>query len=367
MTPDSIYGAGSSLRQHMELMADQEVSILLPVHRKIKSPANGLRVFKFFCPITYNNDERHGFVRRIILSGGSRLAFWLSSPLVFFRLMRIKPDVVHLNSLVLSDFLLLLGLYKVFRKVAVVSHVREMLSFEMSAYQKWLVSVCDHLVFIDHAVEKRFHEVVGAPKASDVVQNPFSGASADYKLPTSLQFLKSESRIVYAIAGRIEDGKGVLEICQEFARSQLRNSLLVIVGGGSEPYVQKIKEAESDSNGCVRYVGQIDNLQASGFFSEIDFLVRGEPFFCTGRTVYEALYSGASVVLPGSERNLEMDTVLADFKEYVEFYEPRDFSRMIELVRENEDRNMKGSSRISHCNYEDYSKAIASIYSKVVE
>ncbi|WLH02862.1 hypothetical protein PSH84_13000 [Pseudomonas beijingensis] len=367
VSPDSIYGAGSSLRQHMSLMARHQLSLFSPVHRVVSSVGKDVHVINFLSPITYNYDVQLSFFRAVILSWASRFAFWASSPWVLYKLFRLSPDIVHMNSLVLSDFLLLLRAYRFFKRVAVVSHVREMLATHISPYQKYLMGVCDHFVFIDKAVQRRFSEVVGGEHEFDIVQNPFKGARANERLPREIATLKEAGRVVFAIAGRIENGKGVLEICSHFLSQAPTNAALLIVGGGTAGCIDQLRAMVDRSGGTIGYLGQITDLQSTGFFGEIDFLIRGEPFFCTGRTVYEALYSGSKVIVPGADSDLEGDELLVEFKDKVFCYPPGDFARLMGLVGALSGCQESAGNRCVRDNYENYVASLNAIYSRVVK
>lgn len=366
VSPDSIYGAGSSLRQHISLMGKYKLSLFSPVHRAVSS-FNGVDVARFLPPITYNYDVRLSFFRSFILSGLSRLAFWISSPFLLYKIIKISPDIVHLNSLVLSDFLLLLRLYRLFKKIRVVSHVREMLASEISLYQKYLLTGCDHFIFIDRAVQQRFLQVVGKSYPFDIVQNPFKGSTPKDALPVNIKTLKEMGKVVFALAGRIESGKGVLEVCNQFLSSAPTNAVLVIVGGGAGGEIDQLRAMVDNSNGSISYLGEVIDLQSTGFFAEIDFLIRGESFFCTGRTVYESLYSGSGVIVPGTDKDLESDEVLAGFKESVFCYPPGDFVSLMGLVATLAGLPEATKDRRVHDNYDQYIASLDAIYSKVIK
>lgn len=365
VSPDSIYGAGSSLRQHMRLLGAHRLTLLSPVHKRAESVESGVEVKKIFSPVTYNNDATHSLFRVWGLSLFSRVAFWFTSPWVIYQLFRTSPDIVHLNSLVLSDFLLLLRFYRLFRKVSIVSHVREMLKPSLSAWQKFLVLTCDHFVFIDKAVQLRFFSSVGVPKNFDIVQNPFKGSVEVAGGAAGL--VVDPEKQVFAMAGRIENGKGVLEICRAFSELESDAAVLVIVGGGAPSCLEEIASLVGSSQGRIVYLGEVKNLQETGFFVRVDFLIRGEPFFCTGRTVYEALYSGGQVILPGHPNNLDEDGILAGFKGSVSFYAPNDFSGLMAIIRERLQHGKSCEPRDTRSNYVEYSDLLNSIYSKVAK
>lgn len=365
VSPDSIYGAGSSLRQHMELVGVHHLTLFSPVHKAVKSVSDDVEVSRIFSPITYNNDAKHSVFRTYVLSLCSRLAFWFTSPWILYQLFKAAPDVIHLNSLVLSDFLLLLRFYRNFKKVAIVSHVREMLKPSLSAWQKFLILTCDHFVFIDKAVQMRFASAVGASVNFDIVQNPFKGSAASGDLPAGL-VVDSEKK-VFAMAGRIEEGKGVLEICRAFNALSSDAAVLVIVGGGSPSCLDELASLVRIGAGRIIYLGEVKNLQESGFFGRVDFLLRGEPFFCTGRTVYEALYSGGQAILPGAEKNLDEDDILASFKTSVRFYTPNDFAGLSSTIGELLKSDQISAPKNIRSNYDEYSNFLNSIYSKVAK
>jgi hypothetical protein len=346
-------------------MNEHSVSLFTPRHRATGKSAEKVVIHRFFCPITYNYEVKISVFRRLVLSIGSRLLFWLTSPWVFAKIIKISPDIIHLNSLVLSDVLFLLRFYKFFRKVAIVSHVREMLDTGISPAQKSFISTCDYFIFIDKAVQQRFEQVTGITGRSSIVQNPFKGSAEPASFPQEMRHVETADKTVFAIAGRVEHGKGVLEICNAFTRNASKNAVLLIVGGGPKNFIEQLKSVESASNGAVVYVGEIPDLQSTGFFAKIDYLVRGEAFFCTGRTVYESLYSGSGVIVPGLPSDVAQDEVLSEFKERVFCYPPGDFPKFMNVVNALSGVKVHSDDIGILSNYERYSVTLNKIYSKV--
>ena len=58
-----------------------------------------------------------------------------------------------------------------------------------------------------------------------------------------------------------------------------------------------------------------------------DYVLRGEAYPCVGRTIYEALYAGCGVIIPGSPAN----HTLFEYERFaprVHFYPPADEARL---------------------------------------
>ncbi len=62
-------------------------------------------------------------------------------------------------------------------------------------------------------------------------------------------------------------------------------------------------------------------------FALADYVLRGEPYPCVGRTIYEALYAGCGVIIPGAEA----DHALFEYERFasrIHFYPPADEARL---------------------------------------
>ena len=131
----------------------------------------------------------------------------------------------------------------------------------------------------------------------------------------------SECKIVILIAGRIHENKGVLFAIEVFNTLKRKDMQLVIAGAGSSRYVEKCK-AKAANNANIVFIGEQNDMGDIYILS--DYLLRCDNYFCTGRTVYEALYSGCNVIM---QIDCETDKKEVDefdrFSEKIFFYQSR--------------------------------------------
>jgi hypothetical protein len=115
----------------------------------------------------------------------------------------------------------------------------------------------------------------------------------------------------------------------------------------------------------VFYLGEVPNLVSTGFFKSIDYLVRADSTFRTGRTVYEALFAGKAVILPGNQSDLEDDKNLAEFCGRVFFYDPLSADGLIESFKQLASYTYLINDNNSCCagnNFNAYRNAMLAVY-----
>lgn len=291
--------------------------------------------------------------------------FWFfKSKNIIRKLVKFQPDIIHFNSLVLSK--LFLPLKNLLPKTLLVSHARELLLASLSEKEKMRIKALDQIVAIDSAVKKSIEAAV--PMFSEekihIVQNPFKSSTKVLDTELSKILPIDNETISFSILGSICHPRGVGTVCEAFDKANLENSELIIFGGIVDNFGEKLKKRWS-FNSKIKWVGHHANLLERGLFNHIDCVVRGEPYFCTGRTVYEMLFSGGEVILPGKIEDIDHDKNLYEFRNEVYFYEPRNVDSLMESFREVKKRLSPKKKRIfrEKSNYEKYKHSILKIYS----
>jgi len=362
------YGAATSLRNHINLLLKHpefEFNVIeqLGYHHgpKVHVSYKISRV-SWLLPITGNYDGYFGgYLREIYYYVRRKIAFLIFNNLCK-RLIALRPDVIHLNSLVLADVACWLRSDKRFDQVRIIASVREVLSSDLLHSEVESIRFIDNYICIDNATKDSLlqHTQVNP---SDVViqQNPF--IVPDVSWSRDHEF-KNRFKCIFAIAGAITEDKGVLDVLRAFLSVNLKDSALLIVGGAKGNYSKEVKKiCRTSSN--VFYLGEIPDLCASGFFNTIDVVIRGDRSFRTGRTVYEAIYSGSIAILPCISDEYLNDDEISLVLNNILFYLPNDLKSLERAMDSSRSLVLSGKERVSYvdarCDY--YIEAYRDLYS----
>lgn len=343
---DSAYGTGTSLRLHFEALEQTgqyefELICQKPIihgdrtkisDKDIKKTWPSIKNIKHvIMPYRFNYD---GVSHRVDHSFRTRLHRAIS--LIRWNMLtntinRFNPHIIHLSSLVLAPLASWFKYHMDMPTVPVVGHVRELLRKPLSVNEIHEIQSLDMLICIDCAAKSRLLDVMNGAVGDDrvaVVQNPFrsSLASPDPELFGGIDL---NSTTVFAIAGDVSRDKGVKKVCEDFLKANLARAVLLVVGKCKGTYGEEVKKLCNNNLGKLLWIGQHPNLIDRGFFNGLDVIVRGDATFRTGRTVYEALFSGANVLLPGDKTDLDNDPDLAVFRNQVFLYKPMDSASLI--------------------------------------
>jgi glycosyltransferase involved in cell wall biosynthesis len=123
---------------------------------------------------------------------------------------------------------------------------------------------------------------------------------------------------IFAIVGMLIPEKGVDRVIRAFRATRDPALRLLVVGGGASE-----RELRELARGDDRIVFWGVTRDVESIFALADYVLRGEAYPCVGRTIYEALYAGCGVIIPG---NLSDHTLFeyARFAARVNFYPPGD-------------------------------------------
>ena len=183
------------------------------------------------------------------------------------------------------------------------------------------------LVFIDTTTRRPFERVLDRIP-SIVLNNPVDMTTISSQPGISHPRL-TPSTTVYSIIGRVYEHKGVDLVIQAFREGASEDSLLLIVGDGDARYGARCRSiAENDPR--IVFWGEDDDVK--NIYASTHYVVRGDPQGCIGRTVYEGLYSGCEVVMPGLG---EPDFLFeADrFRDRILLYRSRDIRSLSTLIK----------------------------------
>lgn len=229
-------------------------------------------------------------------------------------------DFVHLNSLVLNP--LIEGRHRY------ILHMRDVYDgSNPEAVER--VRTAAGIIFIDEATKAPFRNV---PLPNSIVlNNPFdmSGVAAYHNYRPPAADLDPERHTVFSVIGVASEQKGTGFILSTFLRLQNENARLLIVGGREESALAGYR-ALAAGDRRVLFWGEEPEIMK--IYAITDYVLRGEPFACIGRTVYEGLYAGCRVIIPG-DRDAPPPMFEADtFRDAIRFYPPRDEDALLALI-----------------------------------
>jgi glycosyltransferase involved in cell wall biosynthesis len=186
------------------------------------------------------------------------------------------------------------------------------------------------VIFIDEATKKPF-ERVGLSR-SVVLNNPFDMTSVDDYRQAGLGVEGSLSGgAVFALIGKLSENKGTIFVIEAFRKLKCQNAVLLVVGDGEGNALSLCKRAAGEDV-RIRFLGEEPDI--AKVYAVADYILRGEAYPCVGRTVYEGLYAGCEVIVPGGEGSGEDFFETGKFLDKMHFYQPRNMeSLMIQLER----------------------------------
>jgi len=390
---ENAYGATTSIREHYKALEPLESLQFIHVSKtSIKNlllsryvqheifdssfsvcsqSSNIEKILPAILPWSDNYEERQicrvlslRYIRKLI----SKLVWLAYSKKIISLIDFYQPNLIHLNSLVLLD---LVPLIQKFRpNIPIISHVREVLDENLCEKDKRFIQHLDALIPIDCATEHRLKVLVPEYPSNQIyrVQNPFRALPFD----ESLTSLFPESRHIFAILGQITSSKGVDFVCECFHQADLDNATLMIFGNDKHSYALSLKKYWSSLNEQIVWVGHHDYLFEKGVYNRIDVVIRGDLSFRTGRTVYEGLFSGSYVIIPGSNSELLTDTDLLSFSNKVEMYQSRNKKSLIKTLKatqiklKDDQTNLSSRDIDNLSNYEIYRERIRLIYDQFI-
>lgn len=276
-----------------------------------------------------------------------RSLLWRLNSNSFYKFLRSeKYDIIHLNSLTLNPVISLNHTFTV--------HIREVLkSPKRNTITK--LKQAKALIFIDKGTQESICTYF-SPKNSIILNNPFDMSvlkSERYdrdKICNELGL--SYNDIVFSLIGRISPVKGVDFIINCFKATPSCNKKLLIVGAGDKntPYEEKCRTLAADDN---RIIFKGEEPDINRIYSVSDYIVRGEDQHLIGRTVFEGLFAGCKVIIPGENNDISLNRELTKWQQNVLFYSPRNSKELTGVL---ETAGTKSLPVSFHSNQQNYLK-----------
>lgn len=325
---DASYGASNSA---MLLAEDlQEVLGRPPIvleNCSIKEFFFKQRTFKktYSCPLPFSNnfdgsddfklklkDNIYYFIRNIICT--------IISCFQITRIIRKHSvQIVHLNSLTLVVLLYILFPIKYLFPIKIFCHIREV--SKRHRVTSKLSSVFDGFICIDDTTYKSLlgNYSISSDKCF-IVPNPI--------LPpinvTETKKNRECSNINLAIIGQIFPHKGVDVAIGAFNLIEDDRAKLHIIGDVSNNEYARSLQNYTYRNKNIVWRGHLKDFYNRGGYEAIDVVVRGDPDFRVGRTMYEALVSGCMLVIPEPHSSHFIDPILNFFRKNIFTYAWKD-------------------------------------------
>lgn len=313
---ESLYGASTSLRLLLENYTDADADLLLA--KSIRHPRNLTataaafpavrRAYEISMPV----DLGLVGIRRSLADKAHGIAHWLAwqrDRQRFHRLLREnRYDIVHFNSTVLHRMLT--------PDMPAVTHVREIITTKTALITAKLAGGLGN-VFIDSATRLPFAHHEAAMHAV-TLNNPTDMRDVAQRAGLLRHPRIQPGTTVFSMLGRVYEIKGVDMVVAAFRQGAGENAVLLIVGAGSDDYIARCRAlAEGDPR--ILLWGEEKDIKA--VYAVTDYVVRGDPQPCVGRTVYEGLYAGCRVILPGPGQPGSLFEA-ERFQASMAFYEP---------------------------------------------
>jgi hypothetical protein len=386
---DSVYGTATSLRSHFEALeqtGQYEFQLICQkpiIHGdRIKISNNDIKktwpsiknIKSVILPYRFNYDGVSQRVDHTFRTRLHRIIGLMRWNMLTNTINQFNPQIIHLSSLVLAPLASWFKHNMDMPTIPIVGHVRELLRKPLSVNELHEIQSLDMFICIDSAAKSRLLDVMTGAIGDDrvaVVQNPFRSSLASPD-PNLFGGIDLNSTTVFAIVGEVSRDKGVKKVCEDFLEANLSGSVLLVVGEGRDTkYVEEVERICNNNRGKLLWIGQHPNLIDRGFFNGVDVIVRGDATFRTGRTVYEALFSGANVLLPGDKTDLDNDPSLAVFRNQVFLYKPMDSPSLIYAYESFATQFPKMfSDRVKppkpKNNFDSYSRQIRECYDRVL-
>lgn len=265
-------------------------------------------------------------------------------------------DYVHLNSVVLFPVL--------DNSAAYIMHVREIINPDYYNIKNFIrkIQKASGIICIDEATKKALEQIMPNLK-NLVLNNPFNmlGLEETNYEESLRQYGLSADNTIFALIGRVTESKGAKLVIRAFMRHQNDKSRLLIVGNANHAYGKECQEMAKDDKRII-FCGELKDTR--GIYRISDYIIRGDAEIGIGRTMYEGLYAGAGIIIPGSIENLQFFPEKESFKEKIFFYPLSNEMELCHII-ENQSQ-VKQTDRRLYSNVEDYIKKYKKYINEVI-
>lgn len=344
-TLEDLYGAATSLRLLLENYAGIEGDLLLP--RSLRHPRDLVATAARFASIRRAHEISMPVdlgllgIRRGLADMAHGAAHWLAwqrDKAAYRQILRDgNYDIVHFNSPVLHQMVL--------PGLPAVTHMRDIIINPRSPVIDKLANGAG-IVFIDAATRQPFARREGSMRAI-TLNNPIDMRGVARAKPLELPQL-TPATTVFSMIGRVSQLKGVALVVDAFRQGAEARDVLLVVGAGSKSYTAHCR-ALAANDPRILFWGEERNMER--VYASTDYVVRGDLAPCVGRTIYEGLYSGSRIIMPGPpEANMIFEA--ERFGDAIRFYLPGSKDALAKSFAASSGK--KGVARNYRSNVSDY-------------
>lgn len=232
-------------------------------------------------------------------------------------------DAIHLNAPVL---------YPLIRHdMPFIVHMRDVMLMEQAGAVRKILQA-KGIIFIDPGTMEPFKGI--DLRNGIVLNNPFDMTMLEkgYDEKAILEgYGLASDRIIFSCIGRIKESKGVKFIVESFLKNKNERSVLLVFGRGDpgSGYEKECREAAS-CDPRIRFMGEERDI--GKVYRISDYIIRGDPWHLIGRTVFEGLYSGCDVIIPGAPSDLDGNPDLKEFAGKVHLYLARNQKSLSDAI-----------------------------------
>lgn len=324
-----LYGASRSLQSLVRGFSGHQVDLLVsrrfvdnvPITElRIRFGSHLRRIYRYFLPFdrVYKGKDPRGI--RSAITSAMREGLWRSHQSNVRRIFdEERYDLIHLNSLTLFRL--------IDKRHPVFIHVREIYDgSDAKVYEA--LQAARGVIFIDEATKKPFEQV--KLSQSVVLNNPFDMTSVDhYRHAAFSNGDPYSSRVVFALIGKLSENKGTIFLIETFRKLTCQGAVLLVVGDGDGKLLSLCRRA-AGGDARIQFLGEEPEIDK--VYAVADYILRGEAYPCVGRTVYEGLYAGCEVIVPGGEGAAENFFEISRFMNRIHFYQPRDTKSLLGVL-----------------------------------
>ncbi len=336
------YGASRSLQLLLNNYKDVQIDLLVGARLTLKSNLYNVRsvfgshicrIFWCFLPLDYCYDAPYLSPLAIFLKN---LLWRINARRIYSIIKNGNYAYIYLNSLGLHQM--------VSQDYPFLIHVREILKSDKNKASDSLAKA-QGVIFIDEATKRPFKDII--LKNSIVLNNPFdmSAIKQDFQVRLKRD-IDYKNKAIFSILAEHQPVKGTDFVIESFVEVLNDKALLLIVGKIRKGY-SEICEAAARADKRVIFYGEEPDI--INIYAISDYIIRGEAYNCIGRTIFEGLYSGCHVIVPGRIEDKNNFFEYERFKDCINFYTPREREELKNLFRmlgSKKSKDKTGSSNV---------------------
>lgn len=277
-----------------------------------------------------------GLVKNTYLKYRKRFLEKQHLPLVHALIEENRYDYVHLNSLILYPLIT--------QKYNFILHVREVPVFT-DKYKKKVTKYLNQtkgLVFIGEGERAVFPDI---QVPSLIIINPFEMKMVQDVDPKPLlnQYALTDEHIIVTMMGLFAVMKGVDLVIRAMNQTTNKKIKLLIVGQSYLDQEYQMLQRMMADNDNIIYCGETKTPE--DYYSFSDYIIRADKVPTPGRTVFEAFYSGCSVIMQRETEAEKNNFVPEEFQSKLVTYKIRDVDSLTSALNQLEKPEKKAPEK----------------------